>query len=85
MLHELDADRSKWGLAVMIICLDFWLCVFLMCRHPLLRSKLSPNSFPLFGAGVLALSQFLAFPPPGSSVPAFVFIVSSMRPTHVQD
>jgi hypothetical protein len=32
-LYELDRGRSKWGLVVVVVCLDFWLVVIGLCRH----------------------------------------------------
>ena len=27
-IHELDRNRSKWGLTILLLCLTFWLVVF---------------------------------------------------------
>jgi hypothetical protein len=32
-LHDLDRDRSKWGLVVVMLCVNFWLIVFFVCLH----------------------------------------------------
>lgn len=28
LIHEMDKDRSKWGLGVLLLCLTFWLILF---------------------------------------------------------
>jgi hypothetical protein len=33
ILYDKDAGRSKWGLVVVVVCIDFWMAVVVLCRH----------------------------------------------------
>jgi hypothetical protein len=33
VIHDLDNDRSKWGLTVLLVCANFWLVLFSVFQH----------------------------------------------------